>query len=413
MSDAAASFAELERAVALCELRRYTDAIVVLRRVVATDPDNERPWCLLAQAELGNGNPDDALSHAKRAMSITPTFEWPHRLVSIALSHLSQHHEAIFHARESVRFAPHEAHAHMNLAQILTRAKTDPEQARVAADRALAIAPHSADAHIASGSVFYAASKHTDAERAYRNALQIDPQNSAAHNDLARTQLGRGRIAPGSLASAARGFADALSTDPGAEISRRNLNLTIRAFLQRGAYLIFVAAWFTHSLTGPNHTGSLLPLALFLLPAGFVAQFIRRLDARLRRHLLDLIRHDGKIRTPIIIEATAISLVAIAATEPAGARASLLTLAALGAFVARVLLSKQLRNAAHALHGDRPQPKIGTGILTALAATLMLLAIAFTAASPIPLPARIALAAIAAAAAATCLNTIRSRRSSD
>ena len=46
---------ELARADAMLDMKRYDQACGVLARLVATEPENARAWCLLARAQLGAG----------------------------------------------------------------------------------------------------------------------------------------------------------------------------------------------------------------------------------------------------------------------------------------------------------------------------------------------------------------------
>ena len=44
---------ELARADPMLDMKRYDQACGVLARLVATEPENARAWCLLARAQLG------------------------------------------------------------------------------------------------------------------------------------------------------------------------------------------------------------------------------------------------------------------------------------------------------------------------------------------------------------------------
>src|SRR5207302_1034027 len=106
---------------------------------------------------------------------------------------------------------------------------------------AVALAPHEADTHLALGGAAAAVGKRADAEAAFQRALSIDPQNTVAHNELARLQLRKSSISrPGALGEAAASFATAVRSDPRADVSRRNFELVIRVFLSRVSYLVFL-----------------------------------------------------------------------------------------------------------------------------------------------------------------------------
>ena len=85
----------------MLDLGRYDEASTLLARLVSTEPDSGRAWCLFARAHLGADRYVEAVEAANRAASIEPAEEWPHRLASNALMHLGNHAEALRAASES------------------------------------------------------------------------------------------------------------------------------------------------------------------------------------------------------------------------------------------------------------------------------------------------------------------------
>jgi Flp pilus assembly protein TadD len=331
--------ADLQRVSALCDLRRFDEASARLAAIVAANPQSPQAWCLKSRVAIGTGEYDAALHAAKTAISLGPDAEWPHRLASIALARAGQRPEAAWHAREAVRVAPHEWRAFTNLARMLAPAAADRAQAREAAQRALELAPHEVEAHMASGAVALADGRRADAEAAFRAALAIDPQCSAAHNELARLQLPRTRFGdPGGLAQAASGFASAVRADPRAEISRRNLDLVLRAFLARVAYFVFLAAFVVAEVTSGSSPATVRTLAAVavVVPALFVARFLSRLPPILREHLLALVRHTWELSLAVAAQLLAVCLLAldaVIASTHAGLALGALGLSALGRLV--------------------------------------------------------------------------------
>ena len=86
--------------------------------------------------------------------------------------------------------------------------------------------------------------------------------------DGRRTNVGAGR-----LARASSGFATALQADPRARVARHNLDLMVRSFLGRAAYLLMLVAFATAELFGRSATtlSRVAPVVLLAVPLGFVA----------------------------------------------------------------------------------------------------------------------------------------------
>ena len=68
----------------------------------------------------------------------------------------------------------------------------------------------------------------------------------------------------------ATGFASAVRVDPRAEVSRRNLDVVLRSFLSRVAYLIFLDAFVVSRLTTDSGQEAIRWLAVAALLSGAV-----------------------------------------------------------------------------------------------------------------------------------------------
>src|SRR5271154_3819814 len=90
----------------MLDLGRYDEASTLRARLVSTEPDSGRAWCLFARAHLGSDRYAEAVEAANRAAAIESGEEWPHRLASNALMHLGNHAEGLRAAAESRRLAP-------------------------------------------------------------------------------------------------------------------------------------------------------------------------------------------------------------------------------------------------------------------------------------------------------------------
>src|ERR1700753_4420210 len=103
---------EVARADAMRDMKRYAQACGVLARLVATEPENARYWCLLARAHLGAGRHQQAVDAANRAVTLDPADEWPHRLASNALLHTDNYPEALRAGMEALRLSPRHWYGH-------------------------------------------------------------------------------------------------------------------------------------------------------------------------------------------------------------------------------------------------------------------------------------------------------------
>ena len=225
---------ELEQAATLFARRRTTEAIAVLRTLLAEDPHDLDALDLLGEAQLADHDPDGALATATTAISLDPKRGLPHRQASIAASRRGLHRDAIAHAEEAIRLAPDDHRGFVALARALLRAKRDLEQARQVAVRAIVLAPDGAEPHLVFGMVSRAEGEDAAAEGAFRRALQLDPSNTAAHNELARLRLRRAARGPRAApAESATVSAAAGSTDGQIAVPHRNLDLVGRIFLSR------------------------------------------------------------------------------------------------------------------------------------------------------------------------------------
>ncbi len=408
----------LQRANALCELRRFTEAAELLHQTIASNPENAEAWSLLAAAELGAGNDEACLQAAETAISLDPESEWPHRLASAVLRRMDRIGESIHHAREAVHIDPNSWPAFIELARSLTYNKSDLNEAREAAAQALALAPDRAATHLAAGVVAAASKDRAGAEAFFRKALSIEPENTTAHNELARMQTKRQtRINPTGLANAASGYATSIRIDPQADQSRHKLELVLRMFLAKTSYLILLDAYIVARLTANSSTATarLLPVVLLAVPAAYATRFVTRLDTSLRAHLVRLLTRERNIRLAAGLDTVAIACLLASATAPQLARAALAGAAALSTLIARLILLSQIQHSSRAARGLPTSPTLSTTTLGLIATALILAAILMVYATTTAHAGAggIVFAILCAAGSGAILYRIRRRQSSD
>jgi tetratricopeptide (TPR) repeat protein len=334
--------AELARADALMELRRYPEAAEAARRALAIDPQNALAARLIASAEFGAGHHREALKAAAAAIALEPDEEQAHRIASLACLALEDNERAKHEAREAVRLAPNSPGAHMALARALVAGHYS-ISARQHAERAVELAPHSAEAQYVLGSVANWDGRRRDARKALARALAIKPDYVPARNELARMNLKRGIVSGRAMADASMGFADALQSDPRSEVVRRNLELSVSVFLGQTAYLLFIAAYVGFVVDSDRHAFvQLLPLLLLLLPLSYAARYLRRLSTHMRRFLVDAVRR-SRLVVPVGLEVLAAALIVGEVLTKQGTRSALACGAVIVALVARLLIWEQRR----------------------------------------------------------------------
>jgi tetratricopeptide (TPR) repeat protein len=339
---AGSAAAGLHRVEMLCDLERWAEARGLLGPLLAADPENHTAWCLLARCHLGLDQSEQALIAAHRAASLAPDEEWPHRLSSFATSKLGRHDEAVKAAREAVRLEPSFWQTHARLAGAAGQHALGKDEAVRAAEWALALAPNEPQVQLIYGSIAASQGRREVAERAYRKALELDPQSSGAHHLLAALQLRR-RTGLIGLARAATGFATALSTDPTAQVSRHSLELTLRVFLGRAAYFLFVTAYLGQFFAGRSALPArAIPVLLLALPVLFIVAFLRRLSPQLRTFLRQLLRRRAT-SVAAALELGSVVLVLAGVTAPQPVRPALAIAAAVLALIARLVLYPDTR----------------------------------------------------------------------
>jgi tetratricopeptide (TPR) repeat protein len=216
---------QLQRAQVLIQLRRWDEAETLLRRLVATSPEDVTALRLLAAALNDSGRPADALPVIRRAVALAPDSPATHAVLSTVERANGDLDAAAAAADRTVQLAPHWPIGHARRAWAL--ADRDPQAAMAAARRAVELAPDQADPLFVLG---YAALKLNlipEAEKAFRAALAIDPGHSMALNNLAVLDIRRKNIR-----AALAGFRGAVGIDPRNQTAATNFEAIGRRVVQ-------------------------------------------------------------------------------------------------------------------------------------------------------------------------------------
>jgi tetratricopeptide (TPR) repeat protein len=283
--------AELARASAMLDVRRFDEASELLARVVSSEPESSRAWCLMARAHLGADRYDDAVAAANRAVALDPADEWPHRLASNALVHLGKFPDALRAAYGACRLAPSYWQTHVCVAQAALAAQR-PDIASEAAARARALAPNEPDVHFLSGKVSLARGDLAAAREHQEQALALDPAHSGAMNEL-----GRIRLRKHDTTGAIRHFISAARATPDEGIYSRNIDVVLLRTVSRTIYVFTLIALILIWIPAVTHVDR-LPFviglgALAVVTAGCFAWMVLRLPREARLMVRRTLRARG------------------------------------------------------------------------------------------------------------------------
>ncbi|MGM1057927.1 tetratricopeptide repeat protein [Saccharothrix sp. Mg75] len=261
-------------------------AIDVLRPVLAANPLHAEAWCRLAAAHLDAGEPDPALTAAKRALVLGGDHAWAQRLAALALSELGRHPEATASARECVRREPDDWRCRVVLAEVLAADPGGRAEAVEVARRAAHLAPGEARAHQVLGDAALRVRDWGTAERAYRTALRLDPHADDVRANLAtvrRRRGGRSVETPGDALSAAHALVwPALSR--------------LAVLLVAGGLLLLLAG-----MPRPTPVLAWFSAALPLGVVAVVGGLLLRARRGVRRALAHLPRHRPRVAVVVVL----------------------------------------------------------------------------------------------------------------
>ena len=188
--------AVLVRAAELTASGKPRKAIDLLRPALVANPLHAEAWCRLAAAHLDAGEPDPALTAAKRALVLDGDQAWAQRLAALSLSELGRQTEAVVAARESVRRKPTDWRCQVVLSEVLSADPNTKAEAVEVARQATRLAPNEARAYQVLGDAALRVRDWGGAEWAYRAALRLDPADDDVRANLATVQRKRGTGAP-------------------------------------------------------------------------------------------------------------------------------------------------------------------------------------------------------------------------
>lgn len=306
------------RAQTLLDLGRSAEAVEVLQRALADEPESYRLLCLLALAQQRCGNHRESRDAAGRAVAIRPDSEWAHRLVSLANTSLRFPIQAVEAGQEAVRLAPESWQTHHTLALAYIESG-EHEPALRHSGIARELAPEEADTHFIHGLAALRAGDKKTARAEFERNLALRPDHAAAHNNLAKLSIDRGGLLEG-----AQRLSSALASDPQMRVARRNVHILARRALRRFHWCVVLAYFVLGGLLSSNDGGTSYGTtthhtqrpALTVAAVGALVALVvvavaidRRLPANLRGYFRRLPRTDSWIGGWLAVDVIALLLI--------------------------------------------------------------------------------------------------------
>ncbi|PRH80266.1 hypothetical protein C6N75_05155 [Streptomyces solincola] len=292
----------LERAEALYDLGRPEQAAALAGQHLAEHPDDAAALALLARCLRRAGRPAEALGYADQALRADPELPSAWLLRAELLSNARHFGPAEDSARRGLALIPQHWAGYHVLSSVLLASgqRARHPEAYAHALRAVELGPEEDTTHFQVGLAAYHLKDHATAQRAYEQALRLNPENSEAHNNLSLLHLRRRWLRPGAWTKAASGFVDSAALDTEDRAARYNLE-TMAWGAAAGARWVALAGFLTAAVgSAPLRSGATGsgPLVAELVGVGVLVALwtawalwtLRRVPPRLRRPLLLIAR---------------------------------------------------------------------------------------------------------------------------
>ncbi|MDK9703746.1 MAG: tetratricopeptide repeat protein [Sulfuritalea sp.] len=181
------------RSTALYRQGQFTEALAIVTRALAVEPDNA---VLLNQqgiiaAKIGDAAAAEAAY--RRALILKPDYAEGHFNLGVLLKAQGRPREAEAAYRRALETHPDSADAWSNLGVLLTEQKR-PDEAEAAYRRAIALVPDHAEAHSNLGVLLRAQERLDEAEAAYRRAIAARPDSARAYSNLGNLLKAQNRL---------------------------------------------------------------------------------------------------------------------------------------------------------------------------------------------------------------------------
>ncbi|MEH1165714.1 tetratricopeptide repeat protein [Micromonospora sp. CPCC 205539] len=304
--DRSAADGHLQRAQLLAELGRHDEAAGELTDALALTAGDPDTLTMLARVHLAGGSPADALAAADAAVAAAPEALAPLVVRGMALADLERYPESAATADRILLLGPADAYAQRSAAAILADSRNG-QPALNAAWRGVELAPEEPQAHLVLGLVAARLELFDLAERAYGEALRLDPRLAEARQDVGVIRLEQRR-----WALALEHLAEAATIGPRRMDSGRTIADGLHRLVLYGAGWSLVAAVLVAFAASANDGLSRIIAVLAALTGGIVVwQLAARLPGLTRTILPALLHSDRSLALAIYAVAAAPALLLV------------------------------------------------------------------------------------------------------
>lgn len=216
----------LVQADALTSVGRWRDAIPLLGRALAIDPEHYGALCSISACYKYTGSFDEALRHVEKAIAAEPDLQRAYYQLALLHVELGDLDKALWSAREAYRKDPQGALA---MTLVLSSREEWNEALKYACEYRK-LMPGDVKSYGNLSMVYIGLGDWQKAEESSRQALRIDPGSAAATNNLALALRHQQKYE-----EALKLFERAVALDPSDLTAKRNLADTSRLLMNGGS----------------------------------------------------------------------------------------------------------------------------------------------------------------------------------
>ena len=165
------------------EAREYSDAILLLIKMIEIDPNHKKSFLLLAAYNQKADDSALAVKSFEKVLEVRPDLGSVHLNLGIALIKHGDANKAIAHLKKALATKPDDAEAYYNMGNAL-KAQGKLDEAIEYYNKALTIKPIYVEAYSNMGLTFKDQGKLVEALDAYSKALAIKPDNAEAYYNI-------------------------------------------------------------------------------------------------------------------------------------------------------------------------------------------------------------------------------------